>query len=61
MQILLCVLQALLYTAIVCCAAVLGLVAGCVIGPFYVAITASRYFSWLMPFGNKSDGSLDRI
>jgi len=59
--ILLSVLQALLYIVIVTGGAVLGLIGGLLIGPFYIGLTTARYFSWLMPFGNNSDGSFDHI
>jgi len=59
--ILLSVLQALLFIVIVVGGAVLGLVGGILIGPFYIGLATARYFSWLMPFGDNSDGSLDHI
>jgi len=46
---------------IIISAAVIGLISGILIGPFYMALAAARYFAWLMPFGNGSDNSFDHI
>lgn len=59
---LMCVLQILLFVIIIITATLIGLIAGIVVGPLFVATSIGKHFLWLLPFSkNNSDSSFDHI